>query len=146
MTYDLYVRDLSVGCADAALHPGHGSMWELVEDAVALGMAFHSAAPAFPDDPGDEHVGFEGDREVGRTDVGRAYVERKQAALSAHGGDVAGIPAHKLRSNHGWHVTRAECLAALASYDKAATHPASFRDDLIPFLRCAAEHDGFEVR
>ena len=116
MTYELRIRG-----ARGELQRGHGAMWVLVEDAVALGMAFPSRPPPFS---GVDH-------------------------LRAHEGDTPGIPAHKLRSNNGWHVTREECVQALATYDEAvaggAAHPESFREDLVPFLRTAAAHDGFEV-
>jgi hypothetical protein len=70
--------------------------------------------------------------------------------LSWHGlTDEQGIPVHKLSSNLGWHVTADECRAALRAFDQwrdaGEPTPATFGDELIPFLRTAVELDGFEV-
>lgn len=69
--------------------------------------------------------------------------------LSGHGRtDRPGIPVHKLSTNLGWHVTAAECAAALRSFNEgvaAGRDAAVFGKKLIPFLRAAAAEDGFEV-
>jgi hypothetical protein len=67
--------------------------------------------------------------------------------LSAHGHTgEPGIPLHKLRTNLGWHVTAAECAAAVRAFDELAEPPpAVFGPRLVPFLRAAADGDGFEV-
>jgi hypothetical protein len=70
--------------------------------------------------------------------------------LSWHGPtDEEGIPVHKLGSNLGWHVTADECGAALRAFDRwrerGEPTPATFGDELIPFLREAVDLDGFEV-
>lgn len=69
--------------------------------------------------------------------------------LSGHGRtDREGIPVHKLSTNLGWHVTAAECAAAIRCFNAgvAAGQDATvFGKKLIPFLRAAAAGDGFEV-
>jgi hypothetical protein len=89
---------------------------------------------------------------AGRPLGGRAadYQAELATILSWHGHtDEVGIPVHKLRTNLGWHVTAAECAAAVLRYDEWSARgepsPAVFGDHLIPFLRAAATADGFEV-
>jgi hypothetical protein len=89
---------------------------------------------------------------VGRPLGGRAmdYEAALEQILSSHGhNDSDGIPLHKLRSNLGWHVTADECVAAVRCLDRwLAGHeepPQGLGKKLIPFLREAAEGDGFEV-
>ena len=69
--------------------------------------------------------------------------------LSGHGRtDLPGIPVHKLSTNLGWHVTAAECTAALSCFDAEVADGRDatvFGKKLIPFLRAAAAGDGFEV-
>jgi hypothetical protein len=89
---------------------------------------------------------------VGRPLGGRAtdYEAALAQILSSHGhNDDEGIPAHKLRSNLGWHVTTDECAAAIRCFDRwsdsGAEPPPAFGRKLVPFLRHAASRDGFEV-
>lgn len=58
-----------------------------------------------------------------------------------------GIAAHKLcRTNDGWWVTRAECESALKLWERAGEPPVVDRlGDVLPFLRAAAEYEGFRV-
>ncbi|OZE95128.1 hypothetical protein CH302_19505 [Rhodococcus sp. 15-2388-1-1a] len=63
------------------------------------------------------------------------------------GGERPGIAAYKLvHSNDGWWVTKAECVSALELWEKAGKPDWDLGlNDLEPFLRAAAEHDGFRV-
>lgn len=76
---------------------------------------------AWPDHPGPGHVG---PGKVALTDRGRVYLDLLAAAHSAHPGDGR-IPAHKLITRQGWHVTVDECrrlerdLANVTSLDVA---------------------------
>lgn len=88
----------------------------------------------------------------GRPMGGRAedYQAELEKILSWHGHtNEAGIPEHKLRTNLGWHVTAAECAAAVVRFDEwcgsGEPSPSVFGEQLIPFLRAAAKADGFEV-
>lgn len=154
MGYDMYVRGAAKDADDGYLRRNIFGMHPTVEAMVTLGMAFWSPSPGFPKspEPYEEHIRWDDQVEddVPVTAEGQTYVERLASALSTHGEcRTPGIPSHKFTSNDGWHVTREECEQALAVYDKAigdgATHPDLLRDDVIPFLRCAAQHDGFEV-
>lgn len=86
---------------------------------------------------------------VGRPLGGRArdYESALARILSWHGNtDADGIPVHKLSSNLGWHVTAAECQAAIRALHRHGKEPPSvFGEELLPFLQGAAAHDGFEV-
>jgi hypothetical protein len=89
---------------------------------------------------------------AGRPLGGRAmdYEAALAQILSSHGhNDADGIPVHKLRSNLGWHVTADECVAAVRCFDRWRVEheepPQVFGGKLVPFLRAAANGDGFEV-
>ncbi len=86
---------------------------------------------------------------AGRPLGGRAadYEAALERILSDHGHtDQPGIPLHKLRTNLGWHVTAVECAAAVRAFEiQGAAPPAVFGPRLLPFLRSARAHDGFEV-
>lgn len=78
------------------------------------------------------------------------YEAALERILSWHGHtDDEGIPTHKLSSNLGWHVTAEECTAAVRSFEcwheQGQDCPSVFGDKLLPFLRAAMTHDGFEV-
>lgn len=149
MGYDMHVRGVGEDAEHGYLRRNIFSMHPTVEAMVSLGMAFWSPSPEFPRDyPSGE--GHWNDESQPLTDEARAYKEKETRLLATHGETrTPGIPAHKFTSNDGWIVTREECEQALAAYDMAITlgakHPDFFRDDVIPFLRCAASHDGFEV-
>jgi hypothetical protein len=77
-----------------------------------------------------------------------ADYEAALARILRHHGhtDEPGIPIHKLRTNLGWHVTAAECRAAVDAFQaRQQDEPAVFGGRLLPFLRKAAAGDGFEV-
>jgi hypothetical protein len=89
---------------------------------------------------------------LGRPVGGQAekYEAELRSILAWHGDPKnAGIPLHKLTTPLGWCVTPQECRAAIAAYDRARAngirHPRIFGTDLVPFLRLAAEQNGFEV-
>ena len=73
--------------------------------------------------------------------------------LEYHPTDREGIPIHKLCDNSGWLVTELECQQALAKIQEyAMTNPdeglpqgLTAHNDVLPFLRLAAKHGGFEV-
>lgn len=117
---------------------------------VRLGMAVDTGPP--PKFPLWAVYGVSDFDAVGRPVGGRAdeYGAALSRILSAHGvSQEPGIPLHKLRTNLGWHVTADECGAAVRRYDRwlggGEPGPATFGEDLVPFLRAAARHDGFEV-
>jgi len=165
MGYDCYVRTaagLEYNDPKCYFRRSIFSGRPLAEALIALDMGYDPAAyglesPDFPDsdeygvtyeewqdENGDWQDGYKGERAA-------EYEQAAQAALSWHGvADIPGIPVHKVcTSNDGWHVTKLECQAALGIYREriaaGAEHPAAFRDDFIPFLEVAAQHDGFEV-
>jgi hypothetical protein len=114
-------------------------------------MAFDGPAPAFPRSQIDWNDGTHWD-DAGEpvSDEARSYQDVVDRVLVTHGeGHAPGIPLWKFSSNDGWHVTAVECEQALDAYVRYRAddneHPEEFRDDVIPFLRLAARHDGFKV-
>lgn len=151
MGYDMSVKGAAANTEHDYLRRNIFGMHPTVEAMVGLEMAFWSPSPEFPKSWPDysdcAHWDAEGEPVSGEA---RGYQERIQRLLATHGEcRTPGIPSHKFTSNDGWHVTREECEQALEIYEKALAngraHPEFFRDDVIPFLRCAAKHDGFEV-
>lgn len=121
-----------------------------------LGMGFDSPTPEWPRDLDnvkyEDHVAYDEklECEVGLTDRGRTHLRRTELVRSTHSEcGTPGIPLFKFSSNDGWHVTVIECQQALTIYESAMAagtpHPDAFHTDTIPFLRLAAEEDGFEV-
>jgi hypothetical protein len=152
MGYDMYVKNAPSDHGHNYLRRNIFGMFPTVEAMVDLGMAQWTDHDAFPPPPSpyETHVDYDdNDQQIGLTDEGKKYLEAVKQHLVAHVGDQPVIPSHKFTSNDGWHVTKGECAEALKAYDAAMAdgtdHPARFYDDLIPFLRLAAEHDGFEV-
>jgi hypothetical protein len=83
-------------------------------------------------------------------DRAQEYEDALRRILSGHGHtEEQGIPIHKLSTNLGWHITAEECRAAMNSYDEwcrpGESPPNVFGPHLIPFLRAAMRHDGFEM-
>jgi len=123
----------------------------LCQAMVGLGMAYPSPVPEFPDSDHLDRGDFRDQQPV--TDRARAYLQALERTRVDHGSHGAarlpGIPVHKLASGDGWHVTAEECGEAVAAYEFATTtgtpHPDAFADDVLPFLRTAARHDGFRV-
>lgn len=163
MGYDCYVRTASGADHDNDEHYFRRSIFggsPLADALIALGMGFEAETfapiPLFPDadeygvewhewkdETGKWHDGYIGERAT-------EYEAEVNRVLDWHGPEIPGIPVHKIcTTNDGWHVTRAECDAALHLYESAIRdgkpHPEAFRDDFVPFLRCGAQHDGFEV-
>ncbi|RSN26516.1 hypothetical protein DMC63_01385 [Streptomyces sp. WAC 05977] len=149
MGYDMYVRDASESAENTYLRRSIFGGVPFAEALIGFGMGFDPGpVPSFPD-PDEFDLKFGDDGWEGeRLDEFRAAVT---SVLDWHGPeDKTGIPVHKVcSSNDGWHVTKAECEQALAAYRKAmadgGAHPEAFDDDVIPFLECAAAHDGFET-
>jgi hypothetical protein len=121
---------------------------------IAMGMGFEAedyfTVPPWPD---RAEYGVQYDEWDGHV-IGERAKEFEDAVaevLRWRGPEIPpGIPVPKVcTSNDGWHVTREECRAALRLYEFAIrdgkTHPEAFGDDFIPFLRAAAEADGFEI-
>lgn len=129
---------------------------QFVNALVSYGMAFEAPPPEWPSLPDDsdydDHVEWNDDleREVALTPEGQRYLDRMESARSTHSEcGTPGIPTFKFSSNDGWHVTVDECQQALLAYQRALElgipQPEEFYGDFIPFLRHAAEQDGFEV-
>lgn len=152
MGYDLFVQGASSDEVHTDLHRAMGRMGRVCQALLDLGMAFPSQMPDFPD--GDHLSGKDFDDEGQPvTEQATQFVDAIQRTLADHGAGEAdylgGIPLHKFGSNDGWHVTAKECSEALAAYNTSLhhgdQHPEAFDDDVIPFLRTAARHDGFRV-
>lgn len=125
-------------------------MHRIVTTMTALDMAVDGGRP--PRFPLWAVYGVSDFDGAGRPLGGRArdYEAELERILSWHGNtDREGIPVHKLSSNLGWHVTAAECAAGVRVFDatieRGQDSPSVFGGQLIPFLRAAAEYDGFEV-
>lgn len=123
----------------------------LCQAMVELGMAHPSPVPDFPDSDHLDRRDFVDEQPA--TDRARTYMQALAAVQAEHGtrgaARLPGIPAHKLTSGDGWHVTADECAEALGAYELATTagaaHPAAFADDVVPFLRTATRYGGFRV-
>ncbi|WNV83134.1 hypothetical protein [Umezawaea sp. Da 62-37] len=123
----------------------------LCQAMVALGMAHPTPVPQFPYSDHLDRDDFRDDQPV--TDRAHAYLRALEQTRTDHGSRgharLPGIPVHKLASGDGWHVTAQECREALAAYQLATTtgtpHPAALGDDVLPFLRTAARHNGFRT-
>ncbi|WP_017975764.1 hypothetical protein [Actinopolyspora halophila] len=148
MGFDMFVQGTTGQHPHRYLRRSVFSMLATSQHMVDLGMAFASDRPEFPDSC---HLSGEDFSEEGApvTEQARTYLAQLEETLSAHGGSGTGIPLHKFDSNDGWHVTAAECSAAVQAYEHTiaggAAHPDEFADDVIPFLRTAARCDGFRV-
>jgi hypothetical protein len=122
-------------------------MTKVINTLAAFHMAVQSGPP--PKFPMWAVYGVSDFDSAGRPLGGRAedYEAALERILSDHGHtDEPGIPLHKLRTNLGWHVTAAECAAALRAFEeRAEPPPAVWGTRLLPFLRTARSGDGFEV-
>lgn len=165
MGYDMHVQgkdgtEAEVVDDHAYLRRNIWGMGPTVGALIALGGAYESEGPRARDgsylefdDVPPYNEDWDG-LDAADLAVDAAYEEREvvlQALLSAPGSyDTAGIPSHKFTSNDGWHVTQSECASAVVLIERAPT-PWSvdvdgyMSDDVLPFLRCAARHDGFRV-
>jgi hypothetical protein len=149
---DMDVQGAPLGGEHVHLRRGYFADTDQLRRAlVALGMAFDTPVPEFPDSDHLDRTDFRDDEPV--TDRARRYHQQRERVLADHDTGAQdyqpGIPTHKLSSADGWHVTDKECTEALAAYAAArragATHPAAFGADVIPFLRTAAAFAGFRV-
>jgi hypothetical protein len=125
-------------------------MMRVASRMIDLGMACDNGPP--PKFPLWAVYGVSDFDVLGRPVGGRAeaYQAELHEILSWHGDpNRVGIPLHKLTTPLGWYVTTTECRAAIQAYDRARAagirHPRIFGTDLVPFLRIAAEANGFEV-
>ena len=152
MDYDMYVQGAPDTEQDTYLRRGFfGGIAQLRMELVRLGMGFGSPMPEFPENDFLDRTDFRDGEPI--SERAKRYMQALEQTLAEHGtGDdeyVPGIPTHKLSSNDGWHVTDKECAEALAAYEAAMQagipHPAAFADDVIPFLRAAANYQGFRV-
>ncbi|HEX5117996.1 MAG TPA: hypothetical protein VFW65_22670 [Pseudonocardiaceae bacterium] len=122
-------------------------MARIIAAMTTLGMVVDAGPP--PKFPMWAVYGVSDFDSAGRPLGGRAgdYEAALARILSHHGRtDRPGIPLHKLRTSLGWHVTAAECAAAVATFDAwPGEPPAALGARLVPFLRAASARDGFEV-
>lgn len=151
MRFHLEVRSADGrGSAPAAVSFRTRRMSRVVSAMGGLGMTIDAGPP--PKFPLWAVYGVSDFDSAGQPVGGRAkeYEHALWRILSWHGPtDEEGIPVHKLCSNLGWHVTADECRAAVHTFDQWRSldnpTPASFGDELVPFLRVAVDLDGFEV-
>jgi hypothetical protein len=150
--YDMYVQGAPDSEHHSYLRRGvFAGTVELRVMLIQLGMGFDSPMPEFPENDFLDRTDFRDDEPL--SERAKLYMQALERTLADHGtGDaeyVPGIPTHKLASSDAWLVTAQECAEALAAYDKAMQagipHPETFADDVIPFLRCAANYEGFRV-
>ncbi len=125
-------------------------MMRIASRMLDLGMACDNGPP--PKFPLWAVYGVSDFDVLGNPVGGRAeeYAAELRDILAWHGDPKSnGIPLHKLTTPLGWYVTVKECREAITAYDRARAngirHPRIFGTDLIPFLRAAAEQNGFEV-
>lgn len=156
MGYDMYVRTENGRVRDDDRYYLRRNIWgghHFAEALVSLGMGFKATGtqPSWPE-PDDFGVKYDDEQDAYVGDRAAEFKAAENAVLDWHGNDPdrPGIPVHKVcSSNDGWHVTKQECQQAVAAYELAmangATHPQVFQDDVLPFLRLAAEHEGFET-
>ena len=125
-----------------------GSQGALRQALLDVGMGYEAVGPepVVPEYPGDEH--WDGDTfpSTPLTEQARAYSAACEEFLKGSRDERPGIPVHKLCMNEGWWVTRIECATALQLWERAGQPiPEAFRDDVLPFLACAAKNGGFRV-
>lgn len=123
-------------------------------------MVYPSTCPEFPAMVYPKREDFEAEEayEAARLEAEEKNEELSRPILELHpeGGDV--IPDHKLSSNDGWHVTEAECAAAVAAARASELPAPSYTDDAdgiekpiswwpewVDFLDRASTRGGFAV-
>ncbi|HEX3649602.1 MAG TPA: hypothetical protein VHV49_14345 [Pseudonocardiaceae bacterium] len=146
-SWELRPADGGGGTPPAVVSYRARRMSRIIASMAALGMVVDSGpAPKFPL---WAVYGVSDFDSVGRPLGRRAgdYEAALAAILSHHGSTPEpGIPLHKLRTGLGWHVTSAECAAAVARFDaRPDDQPGPLATRVVPFLRAAAAGDGFEV-
>lgn len=155
MGYDMFTRGAE-GCTDPD-HKDHylrralGNGGALARELVNAGMGewgddelfLAAERDGFPVPPETLERDESTDEWVGED--AQDYIAKLEAYLSDRRGAGRGVAVWKLcNTNDGWHVTQAECDEAMAAWEEAG-RPAMSQDDIIPFLRAGADHDGFEV-
>jgi len=155
MGYDMYTQG-AAECAD----PEHGEHYlrralgnggVLARELVLAGMGTwgddelfeRGESSPWPEMPDTVKFNEDTDEYEGEGyDVYRAKVDAK---LRDRRGAGPGIAVWKLcNTNDGWWVTKEECEEALAAWE-AAGRPDLPREDVLPFIRAGAAHDGFRV-
>ncbi|MGW5049726.1 hypothetical protein [Actinokineospora sp. NPDC004072] len=141
MNYELFV----LGAA-RRLARDVEEMSGIVTAMTALGMLFASNPPGIPT-AGRPLTLTDYDRHGHPiSQAARHYWQRWEHVLVDHGADRRrGIPSHKLATNDGWHITRAECNQALDAFAAATGHDVVLDRAFTRFLRAAARHSGFRV-
>lgn len=128
-----------------------------VDFMIERGMAYEHRGLDFPDFDWPKQEDFESTDEYDSayTAAEARYEELSQPILEHHpeGGD--GIPTFKLGSNDGWHVTEAECAAAVAAAKADGTTPTVLEDgehvtvmwwqSWVDYLDRASRRGGFHV-
>lgn len=121
------------------------------------GMVYEARGWEFPDFEWPKKEDFENTDEYDSAYIAAEtrYEELSQPILEHHpeGGD--GIPSFKLGSNDGWHVTEAECAAAVAAAKADGTTPTVLEDgehvtvmwwqSWVDYLDRASRRGGFHV-
>lgn len=130
---------------------GHRQAQRLVD--VGMGYWPRCERPSFPEEPeGAEWLENEetGERLPVNELADQAMAEHV-AFLKATYSEEPGISVYKLcGTNDGWWVTKAECQSALKLWEEAGCPVVDdlgdwTYGDTIPFLRAAADHEGFRV-
>ena len=155
MGYDMSVVDSNGQRAECEngywrrnMYGGARQAERLVELGIGYWLTDNTVPGPWPAEPADAARTEDGelwDDEGGIVDPG--YRQTVFNHLRQTGDERPGIAAYKLcSSNDGWWVTKAECISALALWEKAGKPDWDLGlNDLEPFLRAAAEHDGFRV-
>lgn len=121
---------------------------------VNAGMAYSARGfrpDDWPDMPGSwsDGVHWDAENDAPISDEAREFQAASSRRLRDTYDERPGIPVHKFSSNDGWWVTKAECASALKLWEAAGEPFLGYEDaesdDVIHFLRTAAEHGGFRV-
>lgn len=104
------------------------------------GMCYVSQGPRSDEWPAYPEDAAEGSIEMLEYELAHAKL------VSRPGGEMPGIPDHKLGSNDGWLVLPLECETAVEQWEKAGSpKPEEWFEEWVNFLREAAKHGGFKV-
>jgi hypothetical protein len=156
MGYDMYTQGAR-DCAD----PDHGQHYlqralgngdRLARQIVAAGMGTWADDELFargeeaPWPSAEDHgLVYDDGVEDWVGEMAEEYRAKIDAKLRDRRGAGPGIAVWKLcNTNDGWWVTKEECAEAMAAWE-AAGRPEFDRDDVLPFIRAGAAHDGFRV-
>ncbi|MFI6029481.1 hypothetical protein [Amycolatopsis magusensis] len=121
MSYEMRVQDAPdyelATCIERDFPLGTARLCQAM---IELGMAHQGSMPDFSaSDPLDRSDFVD---EQPATDRARIYMQALAEVQADHGTDrLPGIPAHKLASGDGWHVTVLECVESVGAYELAVT-------------------------